>query len=60
MIVFVSRVWFTDAMNRRATFRHPRGVWITKGGFLALVGALVFFATSATALVILIAYLVRG
>jgi hypothetical protein len=47
-------------MQKRATFKHPRGVWISKGGFLVLVGALVFFATSATALVIVIAYLVRG
>lgn len=60
ILVFVSRVWFTDAMNRRATFRHPRGVWIRRGELFALAGALVFFATSTCALIIVIAYLVRG
>jgi hypothetical protein len=47
-------------MQKRATFRHPRGVWIRKGEFVALVGALVFFASSTTALIIVIAYLVKG
>jgi hypothetical protein len=47
-------------MKKRATFIHPRGVWIQRAELKVLVGGLVFFATSTAALIVVIAYLVKG
>jgi hypothetical protein len=60
ILVFVGGVWFTDAMNRRETYRGRRTMVIEVREFWLLLGAASFFASACVLLCIFIAYLVKG